>query len=149
MEHSSHGRSDIMVVGIEWGRVPRAAAWSAFLGGSKKRSDGFFSENDEGGYRLEACRADRIATGLADALDDLLATELLQVVRRAGGTIMCRGLLAELTDACREFGSGEAIGSGGQGNDRFGDGAHARLVDTIPPTTTLPTRDAIGSCSSV
>jgi hypothetical protein len=45
---------------------------------------------------------------------------------------MCRGLLAELTDACREFGSGEAIGSGGQGNDRFGDGAHARLVDIDP-----------------
>jgi hypothetical protein len=50
-------------------------------------------------------------------------------VGRAGGTVLCQGLLPERSDACRERGSGEAVGSGGQGNDRFRDPAHARLVE--------------------
>ncbi len=37
----------------------------------------------------------------------------------------------ERTDACREFGSGEAVASGGQGNGRFGDPAQARLVENF------------------
>jgi hypothetical protein len=58
------------------------------LGGSEKRFDRLISENDQCGYRLEAGRAGLIAAGLADALHDLLASELLQVVGRAGGTVL-------------------------------------------------------------
>src|SRR5215471_14074688 len=123
MEHSSHGDSERVVVRVERRRVVGAAPWSEDLGGSEQRFDGLVSENYQGGYRLEACRPGLIATCRADALHDLLAAELLQVVGRAGGTILCECLLAERTDACRE------IGSGGQGNDRFGDPAHARLVE--------------------
>src|SRR6516165_11051496 len=97
MEHSSHGCSDRVVVRVERCRVLGTAPWSEFTGGSEKRFNGLISENKQGGYRLEACRPGLIATGLANALHDLLATELLQVVRRAGGTILYRGLLAERT----------------------------------------------------
>ena len=129
MEHSSHGCSERVVVRVEERRVVGAAAWSEGLGGSEQRFNGLVSENYQGGYRLEACRPGLIATCRADALHDLLAAELLQVVGRAGGTILCECLLAECTDACREIGSGEAVGSSRQGNDRFGDPAHARLVE--------------------
>src|SRR5437016_9193691 len=79
MEHSSHGDSDRVVMRVERCRVLCAAAWSGFPGGSEKRFNGLISENNEGGDRLEACRPGLIATGLANALHDLLATELLQV----------------------------------------------------------------------
>ena len=42
---------------------------------------------------------------------------------------MFPGLLAERADASCELGKSEAVGSGGQGNDRFDDPAHARLVE--------------------
>jgi len=132
MEHSSHGCSGSIVVGIERRRILRAATWSAFPGGSKKRFDDLVSEDKEGGYRLEASRARRIATGLADALHDLLAAELLQIVGRAGGTILRRGLLAKRTDARRQFGSAEAVRNGRERNNRFGNPAHARLVQIDP-----------------
>jgi hypothetical protein len=35
-------------------------------------------------------------------------------------------------DPCGDVGSGEAVGTGGQGNDRFGDPSHARLVEVDP-----------------
>ncbi len=35
-------------------------------------------------------------------------------------------------DPCGDVGSGEALGTGGQGNDRFGDPSHAWLVDIDP-----------------
>ena len=129
MEHSSHGCSERVVVRVERCRIVGAAPWSEFLGSGEKRFSGLVSENNQGGYRLEACRPGLIATCLANVLHDLLASEFLQVVGGPGGTILCGCLLAERTDACREIGSGEAVGSGGQGNDRFGDPAHARLVE--------------------
>src|SRR5215471_648890 len=86
MEHSSHGCSERVVVRVEQRRVVGAAAWSEGLGGSEQRFNGLVSENDQGGYRLEACRPGLIATCRADALHDLLTAELLQVVGRAGGT---------------------------------------------------------------
>src|ERR1700693_2980721 len=76
-----------------------AAPWCEFLGGSEQRFNGLVSENNQGGYRLEACWPGLIATCRADALHDLLAAELLQV------TILCECLLAERTDPCREIGS--------------------------------------------
>src|ERR1700756_4709143 len=108
MEHPSHGCSERVVVRVEQRRVVGAAAWSEGLGGSEQRFNGLVSETYQGCYRLEACRPGLIATCRADALHDLLAAELLQVVGRAGGTILCECLLAERTDACREIGSGEA-----------------------------------------
>src|SRR5215831_1427343 len=88
MEHSSHGCSERVVVRVERCRVVGAAAWSEFLGGSEQRFNGLVSENNQGGYRLEACWPGLIATCRADALHDLLTAELLQVVGRAGGTIL-------------------------------------------------------------
>src|SRR5215472_6861325 len=92
MEHSSHGCSERVVVRVERRRVVRAAPWSEVLGGSEQRFDGLVSKNYQGGYRLEACRPGLIATCHADALHDLLTAELLQVVGRAGGTILCECL---------------------------------------------------------
>src|SRR6516165_6435682 len=92
MEHSSHGCSERVVVRVEQRRVVGAAPWSEGLGGSEQRFNGLVSENYQGGYRLEACRPGLIATCRADALHDLLAAELLQVVGRAGGTILCECL---------------------------------------------------------
>ena len=43
---------------------------------SEQRFNGLVSENNQGGYRLEACRPGLIATCRADALHDLLAAEL-------------------------------------------------------------------------
>ena len=81
MEHSSHGYSDDGIVGVERCRVLCTAGWSLFLGGSEKGFDRLISEDDQCDYRLEAGRAGLIAPGLADALHDLLAAELLQVAR--------------------------------------------------------------------
>jgi hypothetical protein len=55
------------------------------VGGSEKWFDGLISENNQCGYGLEARRVGLIATGLADAVQDLLATELLQVIGCAVG----------------------------------------------------------------
>src|SRR6185503_15660635 len=101
MEHSSHGLSERVVVRVERRRVVGAAAWFEVLGGSEQWFNGLVSENNQGGYRLEACRPGLIATCRADALHDLLAAELLQVVSCPRGTILCECLLAERTDACR------------------------------------------------
>jgi hypothetical protein len=86
-------------------------------------------ENNQCGYGLEAGRVGLIATGLADALHDLPATELLSVIGCASRAVLARGLFAERTDACRDVGGGEAVGTYGQGNDRFGNPSHARLVE--------------------
>ena len=66
-----------VVVRVERCRVVGAAPWSEFLGGSEQRFNGLVSENNQGGYRLEACWPGLIATYRADALHDLLAAELL------------------------------------------------------------------------
>jgi hypothetical protein len=120
--YRAHGTLLAWLLGA--GRSAHAAPWCEFLGGSEQRFNGLVSENNQGGYCLEACWPGLIATCRADALHDLLAAELLQVVGRPGGTTLCECLLAEHTDPCREIGSGEAVGNGGQGNDRFGDPAH-------------------------
>jgi hypothetical protein len=54
MEHSSHGCPERVVVRVERCRVVGAAPWSEFLGGSEKRFNCLVSENNQGGYRLEA-----------------------------------------------------------------------------------------------
>ena len=125
MEHSSHGCSERVVVRVKRCRVVGAAPWSEFLGGSEQRFSGLVSENNQRGYRLgphsdvsRRCAARSAGRGTSSGR------------RPPGwGTILCECLLAERTDPCREIGSGEAVGSGGQGNDCFGDPAHARLVE--------------------
>ena len=77
MGHSSHGCSERVVVRVERCRVVGTAPWSEFLGSGEKRFNGLVSENNQGGYRLEACRPGLIPTCRADALHDLLAAELL------------------------------------------------------------------------
>jgi len=87
MEHSSHGCSERVVVRVERCRVVGAAPWCEFLGGSEQRFNGLVSENNQGGYRLEACWPGLIATCRADALHDLFAAEFIQIVRRLAGTV--------------------------------------------------------------
>ena len=65
MEHSSHGLSERVVVRVERRRVVGAAAWFEVLGGSEQWFNGLASENNQGGYRLEACRPGLIATCVA------------------------------------------------------------------------------------
>ena len=88
-------------MGVERCRVLCAAASPLSLGGSEKGFDRLISEDDQCGYRLEARRVGLIATGLADALHDLLATELLHVIGCTGRAVLARRLFAERTDADR------------------------------------------------
>jgi hypothetical protein len=157
-------------VGVERRRVGCAAAWSEFSSSGEERLDGPVSENKQGSDRPEARGLGLIAPGLADALHDLLAAELLEVVGGAGGTVLCRGLPAERTNTCRERGRGEAVGgSGGQRNARAASADAVKpsggaadnamiasatqrmrgLLRSMPPTVTLPTWDAVGKRSSV
>jgi hypothetical protein len=149
MEYTSHRCSNRVVMRVERSWVLCAASWAEFLRRSEKRLNRLISEHNEGGYRPEACRPGLITTGLANALHDLLATELLQVVRRVGGTILCRVcLLSAQTRAA----SSEAVKPSEEADKAMTASATQRmrgLLRSIPPTMTLPTRDAVGSRSSV
>jgi len=69
-----------MVVGIDRMGVGRASGWVKRLGGGQQRFDGFVAENDQGGHRPEPAGERFVATGVADAANDVLAAKLLQII---------------------------------------------------------------------
>jgi hypothetical protein len=59
-----------------------------------------------------------------------------------------RGLPAELKDACRERGSGEASEAADNAMMASATQRMRGFLRSMPPTVTLPTRDAVGKRSS-
>ncbi len=87
-----------------------SAGGSEFLSGREQRFDCFVSKDYQRGHRSQTGR-DRLVAGCpAYPADDLFATEFLQIVSRAAGTVLRLGLFAECADPRRQFGGREAVG---------------------------------------
>ena len=74
----------VEAVGILW-----TTAWFESLSRSEQRLNGLISEDNDGGYGAEARGYRLVATSVGDPPNDLLASEFFQVVRGAGGAILC------------------------------------------------------------
>ena len=64
------------------------------------------------------------------------------------GAVLAWALFTECADASGDIGSGSRRVMG-IGDQRFETWRIRALLRSMPPTTVMPTRDAIGSCSSI
>ena len=88
MEDAFHCSANDLVVGVDRFWVVRAAGWAEWLSGGEKGFDGLVSENEQRGHRPETGRQRFIATGVADAADDVFAAEFLQMVSGVAGAVL-------------------------------------------------------------
>jgi hypothetical protein len=85
--------------------VVRTAHWVGWLGRSQQGLDGLVSENDERSHRPEIGAKRLVAAGVADAANDLFATEFLEVVSGMPGTVLEWSLLAQCAHSGGEIGA--------------------------------------------
>ncbi len=80
MKYALHCESHRSVVSVDGCGVVCSAGWSESLSGGQQRFDGFVSENEQRGDRSQAGGQRLVTACLADAADDLLAAEFLQII---------------------------------------------------------------------
>ena len=146
MEDAFHRNVDSVVVRVDRFWVMRPAGWVARLSGGEQGFDGFVAENEEGSHSPETGQQRLVAAGVADPADDVFAAEFLQIIPGMAGAVLAWALFTECAHANGDIGGGEAVGRGGQGDQRLDVRA---LLRSMPPTMVWPTRDAAGSCSSI
>ena len=96
------------------------------MSGGQERFDSFVSEYEQRSHRSEPSGKRLVAAGVADPPDDLFAAEFLQIIRGVARAVLARALFAECAHANGDIGGGEAVGRGGQGDQRLdGPGASA------------------------
>jgi hypothetical protein len=83
---------------------------SESLSGGYQRFDGFVSENEQHGDCPQAGGQGFVAACLADAADDLLAAEFLQIVGGMAGPLLRLALVVEGPDPSGQLRSCEAVG---------------------------------------
>src|SRR6202022_2710053 len=129
MEDAFHCNFDSVVVRIDRFWVMRPAGWVERLSGGQEGFDSFVSEDEQRSHRSEPGWERLVAAGVADPSDDVFAAEFLQIIRGMAGAILAWVLFTECAHANGDIGGGEAVGRGGQGDQRLDDLAHARLVE--------------------
>src|SRR6202011_4791021 len=151
MEDTFHCNSDGLVVGVDRFGVVRPAGWVERWSGGQEGFDSFVSEDEQRSHRSEPGWERLVATGVANPADDLFAAEFLQIIPGMAGAVLAwalftecahasgdRGtlriaastrLFTECAHASGDIGGGEAVGRGGQGDQRLDDLAHPRLVE--------------------
>jgi hypothetical protein len=110
VEDSLHGEADCIVVIVDGSWILRLARRSEFLCSGEERPDGFVSKHDQGGHRLEPAGHCLVPAGLADPADDLLATELLQIIGGATGIILGLVEFSQYPYLAGQFGSSKSAG---------------------------------------
>ena len=107
----------------------RRACWVEKLSGGQEGFDSFVSEYEQRSHRSEPSWERLVAAGMADPPDDLFAAEFLQIIPGMAGAVLAWVLFTDCAHANGDIGGGEAVGRGGQGDQRLDDLAHPRLVE--------------------
>ena len=110
MKYALHGESQRSVVAVDGSGVVCSAGWAESLSGGQQRFDGFVSENEQRGDRPQTGGQGLVAACLADAADNLLAAEFLQIIGGMAGPVVRLALFAEGPDPSRQVRSREAVG---------------------------------------
>jgi hypothetical protein len=110
VKYALHGESHLGVVSVDGSEVVCSAGWSESLSGDQQRFDGFVSENEQRGDRPQAGGQRLVAACLADAPDDLLAAEFLQIIGGMAGPVLQLALFAEGPDPSSQVRSRSAVG---------------------------------------
>src|SRR3981189_3558922 len=129
MENAFHCNFDSVVVRVDRFWVMRPAGWVERLSGGQEGFDSFVSEDEQRSHRSEPDWGRLLAAGGAGPADDVFAAEFLQIIRGMAGAILAWALFTECAHANGDIGGGEAVGGGGQGDQRLDDLAHPRLVE--------------------
>jgi hypothetical protein len=101
VKYALHRDPDGVVVSVDGPGVVCSAGWSESLSGRQQRFDGFVSENDQRGERLETGWQRLVAACPADAADDLFAPEFLEIMSGATGAVLRLAVVAEGLDPRR------------------------------------------------
>jgi hypothetical protein len=129
MEDTFHCDIDSVVVRVDRFWVMRPAGWVERLSGSQEGFDSFVSEDEQRSHRSEPGWERLVAAGVADPADDVFAAEFLQIIPGMAGAVLAWALFTECAHANGDIGDGEAVGRGGQGDQRLDDLTHPRLVE--------------------
>src|SRR5438132_9824726 len=106
MESASHGGLDGSVVAIDRFGVVRSAPRAEWPSRSEQGFDGFVAQDEERRHRPETGRQRLVAASVADAADDVLAAEFLQIISGVAGAVVWWALLGVCANARRHVGGG-------------------------------------------
>ena len=121
MEDAFHCNFDSVVVRVDRFWVMRPAGWVERLSGGQEGFDSFVSEDEHRSHRSEPGWERLVAAGVADPADDVFAAEFLQIIPGMAGAVLAWALFTECAHANGDIGGGEAVGRGGQGDQRLDD----------------------------
>ncbi len=110
MEDALHGKLQGVIVGIDRFGIVGAALWMKGLGGGGERFDRLVAENDERSHRSETAGERFVATRAADAVNDVFATELFQIIGGVSGTVLWVPAIAKGAHPSGDIGGSEAVG---------------------------------------
>jgi hypothetical protein len=119
---------------IDGGRVPRLMVASGSASSSKQGLDDFVAQHQQRSQCTHPVRSGLVTPRVFDFANQLLGSELLQVV---GGATRCIFPLASGLYLGGESRSAKSPGRSGQGHHRLGHGSHPSLVHIDSPNACL------------
>ena len=120
-----HFALEVLVVKVEGVDGFRWASGAGFAYAGKNWTNDFFAEDEQAGKGANAEGIKPVGPGVSDWLNELLASELAQVIGSLASGVGQRGAGGQQVDFLSEVFGGEAAGHGRQRNNRLAEGTQA------------------------
>ena len=125
LEGTMHFALEVLVVKVEGVDGFGWASGAGFAYAGKNWTNDFFAEDEQPGEGANAEGINAVEPGVRDSLNELLASELAQVIGSLAWGVRQRGRGAQQVDFLSKLFGREAVGLGRQGDNRLAEAADA------------------------